>query len=72
MENVQCPTVTLSSEMVAEVLALITRQSKILNHTWSKFGEGDSPLAKDTLLGKNFKPSSQQRLRRIMHCQRLF
>lgn len=44
-----------ASELVSQ-----TRRSKILNtidHSWSKFGEGDFPSAKDTLFGEEFQAS---------------
>ena len=44
-----------ASELVSQ-----TRRSKILNtidQSWSKFGEGDFPSAKDTLFGEEFQAS---------------
>ena len=44
-----------ASELVSQ-----TRRSKILetiDHSWSKFGEGDFPSAKDTLFGEEFQAS---------------
>ena len=44
-----------ASELVSQ-----TRQPKILDtidHSWSKFGEGDFPSVKDTLFGEEFQAS---------------
>ena len=44
-----------ASELVSQ-----TRRSRILetiDHSWSKFGEGDFPSAKDTLFGEEFQAS---------------
>ena len=44
-----------SSELVSQ-----TRRSRILetvDHSWSKFGEGEFPSAKDTLFGEDFQTS---------------
>ena len=49
-----------ASELVSQ-----TRQSKILaaiDPSWSKFGEGDFPSAKDTLFGEKFQASLTTRV----------